>query len=59
MLGKITILVIYEETDGVRVWSARKDGYLTSLECSDLYKRILVQDFQEERGGKDEREGTD
>lgn len=56
---EINVLIIYEDEDGVRVWSGRKNGYLTPLEWSDLVTRVKVQKFTEERGGKDEREGTD
>lgn len=48
---EINVIIIYEDYDGVRVWSGKKNGYLTPLEWSDLIKRVGVQPFLEEKGG--------
>lgn len=54
---QISIFIIYEDEDGVRIWSGRKDDYLTPLEWSDLVKRVGVQKFALERSGENVHKG--
>lgn len=52
MLKKATVLIIFEDVDGVRVWSGKTGKNLSLSEWTDLVERLARQNFLTERGGK-------
>lgn len=59
MFKLATVLIIWEDIDGVRIWSGKTGKNLSLVEWVNFVEKIARQNFLTERGGKDERGRTD
>lgn len=59
MLKVAAVLIIFEDADGVRVWSGKEARNLTYLEWRSLVGRVSFQKFTQERSGENVNKGRD
>lgn len=53
MEKKVSVLIVFEDVDGVRVWSGRKGGDLTIEEWLEIVERVARQIFISKKGGEE------